>query len=129
MMFCRAGVRIRGGERYVRKDLAEHSRLYWAFVHYNRHAVDSSHGWGHNSQWSTNFRRDYVDNDAYYYNVDGGRDIHAETIEVSSEPNEMSNPLLTLPMRIELLTNRCFIRTPERSFDEYYDDVTYREPK
>jgi len=75
MMFCRAGARIRGGAHFVRKDLAEHSHLYWAFVRRNRTAVDASHGWGHNSQWSTDFRRDYVDQDAYYYNVDGDNEI------------------------------------------------------
>ena len=138
MMFCRAGVRIRGGERFVRKDLAEHSHLYWAFVRHNRPAVDRSHGWGHNSQWSTDFRRDYVDQDAYYYNVDGDNvngdnvngqiDIHDDEIG-DPGPYHAEDPELTLPMRIELLTNRCFIRTPERSYNEDFDAVTYREPR
>ncbi len=129
MMFCRAGVRIRGGVHFVRKDLAEHSRLYWAFVRRNRPAVDSSHGWGHNSQWSTDFRRDYVDQDAYYYNVDGYIDVHDASVGEPGEPNRDEDPHLTLPMCIELLTNRCFIRTPERSYDEGFGDVTYREPR
>lgn len=129
MLFCRAGVRIRAGEQVVHKDLAEHSHLYWAFVRNNRPAVDASHGWGHNSQWSTDFRRDYVDDAAYYYNVDGRIDIHDESTGSPEEPNHYGDPHLALPMRIELLTHRCFIRTPERSYDEYFDDVTYREPK
>lgn len=129
MLFCRAGVRIRAGERVVRKDLAEHSRLYWAFVRNNRPAVDASHGWGHNSQWSTNFRRDYVDDTAYYYNVDGAIDIHDEDTGAPGAPIQEGDPHLTLPMRIELLTHRCFIRTPERSYDEGFDEVTYHEPK
>ncbi|HEY7093646.1 MAG TPA: hypothetical protein VH393_10725 [Ktedonobacterales bacterium] len=129
MLFCRAGVRVRAGERVAHKDLAEHSRLYWAFWRNNRPAVDRSHGWGHNSQWSTDFRRDYVDDEAYYYNVDGEEDIHEEWTGSPGEPNDHGDPRLTLPMRIELLTNRCFIRTPERFFSEGFDNVTYQEPK
>ena len=129
MLFCRAGVRIRAGEQVVQKDLAEHSHLYWAFVRNNRPAVDASHGWGSNSQWATCFRRDYVDDTAYYYNVDGVIDILDERTGEPGEPNRSGDPHLTLPMRIELLTHRCFIRTPERFYDEYFNEVTYREPK
>lgn len=132
MMFCRAGVRVRGGERFVRKDIAEHSHLYWAFVRNNRPAVDRSHGWGHNSQWSTDFRRDYMDEDAYYYCVDGYVDVHDESTEEPGEPggaNAEGDPDLTLSMRIELLTNRCFISNSERHYIEDLDDVTYREPR
>jgi hypothetical protein len=128
MLLCRAGVRIRAGERVAQKDLAEHSRLYWAFVRNNRPAVDASHGWGHNSQWTTSFRRDYVDDDAYHYNVDGDCDVHEEFTGSPGGPNN-KGVHLTLPMRIELLTNRCFIRTPERWSDEDFDNITYEEPK
>lgn len=129
MMFCRAGVRVRGGQRFVRKDTAEHSHLYWAFVRRNRPADDRSHGWGHNSQWSTSFRRDYVDHDSYFYNVDGGIDIQDDSTGAPGYPYREGDHHLTLPMRIELVTNRCFIRTTERSYIEDFDDVTYREPK
>lgn len=129
MMFCRAGVRVRGGERVVRKDLAEHSHLYWAFVRRNRPAVDLSHGWGSNSQWSTSFRRDYVDHDAYYYNVDGEVDIHDDRYGAPGSPYHVGDSQLTLAMRIELLTNRCFVRTPERFYNEDFDLITYREPR
>jgi hypothetical protein len=129
MLFCRAGVRIRAGERIVQKDLAEHSRLYWAFVRNNRPAVDESHGWGHNSQWSTRFRRDYVDDEAYFYNVDGDIDIHDESTGGPGYPNRYRDPHLTLASRIELLTHRCFICTPERFYNEEFGDVTHREPK
>jgi hypothetical protein len=76
MLFCRAGVRVRGGTRHVRKNIAETSRIYWTFARNNRPATDDSHGWGSNSQWATDFRRDYAGDDAYYYDVDGEVDIH-----------------------------------------------------
>ncbi len=129
MLFCGADVRLRAGKRVVHNDVAEHSHLYWAFVRNNRPAADASHGWGHNSQWSTRFRGDYVDDEAYYYSVDGEIDIHDESTGARGEPNHRRGPHLTLPMRIELLTHRCFIRTSERSYGEDFDDVTYREPK
>ena len=77
MLFCRAGL---GSWRrtFIRKDIAENSRLYWTYARHNRQAVDLSHGSGHNSQWSTDFRRDYVTQDAYYYNVDGEDDIRED---------------------------------------------------
>lgn len=120
MLFCRSGVRVRGGSRHIRKDIAENSRIYWTFARNNRPPRDGSHGWGSNSQWSTNFRRDYLDDDAYCYNVDGEVDIH--------QPDATDSGL-SLPSSIELLTNRCFIVTPERYYDEDFSFVTYREPK
>lgn len=122
MLFCRAGVRVRGGEHLINKDIAENSRMYWTYIRHNRKAIDDSHGWGHNSQWRTDFRRDYVTKEAYYYNVDGEDDIYEddkfiETDAYSLEP-DFHNPDLTLSQRIELLTNRCFIITSERRFNE-----------
>ncbi len=133
MLFCRAGVRVRGGEHFIRKDIAENSRLYWAYTRNNRQAVDQSHGWGHNSQWGTDFRRDYVTQDAYYYNVDGEDDIReddkvAETAVFFGE-SESSEPALTLSQRTELLTDRCFIITPERRYEESPESDRWREPR
>lgn len=126
MLFCRAGVKVRGGVGFIRKDIAENSRLYWAYTRNNRQAVDLSHGWGHNSQWGTDFRRDYVDDDTYYYNVDGGHDIHEEA---RAEYQNGDEPTLTLPQRIELLTNRCFILTQERFYHEEFWDVYCQESR
>lgn len=120
MLFCRAGVRVRGGMTHVRKDIAENSRIYWTFARNNRPPRDHSHGWGHNSQWSTDFRRDYLGDDAYYYNVDGEVDMHHP---------DATEPGLSLASRIELLTHRCFVVTPERFYDEEFGLVSYREPR
>jgi hypothetical protein len=38
-----------------------------------------SHGWGSNSQWGTDFRRDYVTDEAYVYNVDGTIDLNQDS--------------------------------------------------
>jgi hypothetical protein len=129
LLFARAGVAVRGGRDHIVKEIAETSRLYWTYWRNNRRAVDLSHGWGHNSQWNTDFRRDYVTDQGYHYNVDEQIDIDDESTGAPGEPNRTGDPHLTLPMRIELLTHRCFIRTPERFYNEDFDAVTYQEPK
>lgn len=133
MLFCRAGVRIRAGSHVVCKDIAEHSRMYWAYRHSNRRPVDLSHGWGSNSQWATDFRRDYVTGEAYVYNVDGRIDLNEDgrvfNIYGWGEIDEADAPYNTRPVLIELLTHRCFTLTPERTDDEFPYNLTYREPR
>ena len=41
---------------------------------------------------------DYVDEEAYYYNVDGEADIHEEWTGSPGEPNNHGDPSLTLTM-------------------------------
>ena len=107
MMVCRAGVRVRGGLRHILKEIAEKSTLYWTFRRNNRPASDQSHGWGHNSQWRTDFRRDYEDVTAFWYNVDG--DAPDEMEGRWADPDDDDG--LTPSQRWELVVNRCFIVT------------------
>ena len=58
-------------------------------------------GWGHNSQWKTDFRRDYVTHDAQHFNVDGQIDI-AGPIDRAGSPSETE-------MR-DLVRHRCLVR-------------------
>ncbi len=117
MLFSRAGVRVSGGSRFVHKEIAESSTLYWAYRRKNRPYQDLSHGWGSNSQWRTAFRRDYRVGQGFYYNVDGKHDLGA------SEPAEEDRDDLTREERIELLTNRCFVTTMKPHCDLWpYDD-------
>jgi hypothetical protein len=118
MMFSRAGVRISGGTRFIRKDVAESSTLYWAFRRKNRPFRDLSHGWGSNSQWRTSFRRDYRIGEEFHYNVDGKHDLAVP------EPATEDRDGLTPAERVELLTNRCFVTTTKPHDDLWpYDDM------
>ncbi|MCQ3931700.1 MAG: hypothetical protein DPW16_14685 [Chloroflexi bacterium] len=108
MMLCRAGVKVRGGTNHIVKSIAENSVMYWAFWRRNRPYKDLSHGWGHNSQWRTDFRRDYRDNDTFYYNVDATENVLLPF--VYKGPN-LNRDMLKPEERVELLLNRCFIRT------------------
>lgn len=76
LLMARGGVTVRAGARVLDPAVAAGSPLYWAWLRRNRPAVDLSHGWGHNSQWRTSFRRDYLVDGTCHYNVDarGPRD-------------------------------------------------------
>ena len=128
LLFSRAGVKVRGGINRIHKAIAEHSTLYFTFVRRNRPVSDLSHGWGHNSQWRTPFRRDYEDSSAFYYNVDGRYDLARTDRVLTGFEQKLTEPLHRAE-RIELLVNRCFICTnkPHHDLCPFYD--TYVEKK
>jgi len=70
LLLARAGVTVRAGARWLIPKVAERSALYWAWWRPGRVAADESRGWGPNSQWRTDFRRDYYIDRQAYYNVD-----------------------------------------------------------
>lgn len=115
LLICRAGVHVRGGADFILKDIAESSTLYWAHQRKNRPYRDLSQGWGHNSQWRTEFRRDYTNGRDFVYNADGTRDARLpDPKREDLSPDE----------RVELLINRCFVRTPEPDDDLFpYNDT------
>jgi hypothetical protein len=78
---------------------------------------DLSLGWGHNSQWGTDFRRDYEDAEHFYFNVDGAVDLRIPL----SEQQEVWDGLadLSLDARRELLVHRCFVKCPLRHDDRW----------
>jgi hypothetical protein len=108
LLFNRAGVRVRAGARHAERGVADRSPLYWAFLRRHRPTVDRSHGWGHNSQWRTDFRLDYRTPTGGRVNADGYQDI--DNAEGDLSPDE---ELLTSAERRELVRNRSLLRTPE----------------
>nr|WP_062332618.1 hypothetical protein [Herbidospora sakaeratensis] len=71
LLLSRAGVVVTAGERHLVAGVADRSTLYWTHRRRDRPARDLSHGWGHNSQWRTAARRDYLADGHFHYNVDG----------------------------------------------------------
>jgi len=121
LLICRAGVRVRGGRDYIKKEIAERSTLYFTFWRKNRPVDDLSHGWGSNSQWRTSFRRDYVDESCLYYNVDGSTDPFHPIEGPHIFPG--SGEDLSPEERVELLVNRCFIVSEKSHQGRWpYDD-------
>lgn len=118
MLFSRSGVRVRGGTDFINKTVAETSTLYFTHRRLSRPTEDLSMGWGHNSQWRTDFRRDYEVDGNLLFNVDGKRDLLSppETTEPDADG-------LTIEDRIELCMNRCFIKPEKPHADLWvYDD-------
>ena len=107
MVFARAGVKVRAGAHHAEQGVADRSPLYWTFLRRHRPTIDLSLGWGHNSQWSTDFRRDYSTDHAHHLNIDVTGDIDAD------DPADGDlTPLLTGADRRDLVRHRCLIRTP-----------------
>ncbi|MDJ0841445.1 MAG: hypothetical protein QNK37_33365 [Acidobacteriota bacterium] len=109
MLFSRAGVHVSAGCDRISKEVAETSTLYWAYRRKNRPVEDLSQGWGGNSQWRTDFRRDYRIGDQLYFNVDGTEDLADPAIELRDD--------LTQEEWVELVVHRCLIITKKRHDD------------
>jgi len=107
LLISRAGCRVRAGRRWMVREIAERSTLYWAYARNTRPTDDPSRGWGSNSQWRTSFRRDYVLDGALYYNVDGRESPGGADREL----NEAE--------RMELLRHRCFVTCAKASDDRW----------
>jgi hypothetical protein len=103
MVLARAGVAVIGGERHINKEIAETSTLFWAYHRVDRPVEDLSVGWGHNSQWGTRFRRDYVVEGKAYLNVDGKSGTAAEDRTLTALREKLGDHAN------ELLLHRCFI--------------------
>lgn len=122
MLFSRSGVEVIGGRQHIVKEIAEQSVLYFTFWRVNRKTFDQSKGWGHNSQWRTNFRRDYESEGTWFYNVDGRNSLNApKDSELDQEDG------LTLEQRIELCKNRCFVVSSVNDDDLYPFNERFEE--
>ena len=119
--------------------VAEQSTLYWAHRRLQRPTDDLSVGWGHNSQWRTAFRRDYADDEHYYFNVDGDMDIGGPVPRWNTaasrarwdgrDPGHDPAHPLPLEARRELLVHRCFVRSTPPDVDHfpYKDTLTVKK--
>ena len=109
LLISRAGVRVRAGRDHVVKEIAETSTLYWAWARNHRRTRDLSQGWGSNSQWRTDFRRDYALDGRFWYNVDAKQKWE----------DWMFPDRATLP---ELVRHRCRMtfEADDRAIDPYW---------
>jgi hypothetical protein len=118
MMYCRAGCVVSGGTEHVVKEVAERSKLYWSFRRKDRPHSDQSHGWGSNSQWRTQLRRDYWSPGRGRYNVDGKESLNELTGSADG---------VAVTMMVELIRHRCLIRTAVDDSDLDPYRYTYTE--
>jgi hypothetical protein len=128
MLFARAGVRVRCKPGLLTKSIAEDSVLYFTYWRNRRKVADLAHGWGHNSQWRTEFRRDYLADGWFHYNVDAKRAVSDDN---GLSPNSHDDDLddLTENERVELLVNRCFVTCTKSDEDRWPYDDRYSEKR
>jgi hypothetical protein len=103
MVFSRAGVEVSGGAEVLDPELATTSMLYWTNHRCRRPCDDLSMGWGANSSFYTEFRRDLVIGGKAYLQVDAPED---------SDPQQRE---FTLAQWQEFMLHRCFVRTKHES--------------
>jgi hypothetical protein len=101
LLFSRSGVRVRAGVRHAVAGIADRSTLCQVFLRRHRDTSDGSLGWGHNSQWKTDFRRDYMTHDAQHFNVDGQIDVAGLTDRTGSPSDAEIR---------DLVRHRCLVR-------------------
>jgi hypothetical protein len=70
LVFTRAGVHVRAGSAHAVPGVADRSTLHWEYWRRHRVTSDGSFWWGHNSQWKTAPRRDYVTSRGHVYDFD-----------------------------------------------------------
>jgi hypothetical protein len=122
LLFMRAGVSVSAGVQVANPSVASTSKLYWAHRRKNRLCHDLSYGWGSNSSWRTAFRRDYLLDGIYYFNVDG--DVDLSTLSAGAAGDERLSPA----ERVELVTHRCFVHSTKNSDDLFPYDDRYSMP-
>jgi hypothetical protein len=97
LLLIRSGVAVRAGVNVLDPLVSTSSCLYWSWWRRNRRVRDMSHPWGGNSQWGTDFRRDYIVGDELYYNVDW----------LGVAPTERFPSRIPEKYRAPLLRHRC----------------------
>lgn len=102
MLFNRTGVTVRAGARHLVAGIADRSTLYDVFIRRHRDTYDGSLGWGTSSQWKTDFRRDYLTDSAFHFDVDEEPDSECG---FNGEPRG-----LTPAERSDLVRYRCLTR-------------------
>ena len=122
LLFSRSGVVVSGGSGHVDKRVAEASTLYFIHRRLHRRTNDPSKGWGSNSQWRTDFRRDYEHRGQWVYHADGKNLLGLDATAGGDRDG------LTAEERIELCKNRCFIVTGKDDVDLWPYDDRYEEP-
>jgi hypothetical protein len=102
MLFNRTGVTVRAGARHLVAGIADRSLLHEVFARRYRATLDESLGWGSSSQWKTDFRRDYLTDAAFHFDVDEKSD---SDLDFLGKPKG-----LTPAERADLVRHRCLTR-------------------
>ncbi len=111
LVFARCGKSVRCHPSWgILEGVADKSTLHFTNERTGRPTNDLSHGWGYNSQWRTDFHRNYRSGGFAFYNVDGTLDLGSPEAPLTG-PNQTPEEL-TLAQARELVMHRGFVLTP-----------------
>jgi len=128
LVMSRAGCKVIGGKNKINKNIAENYTLYWSHWRLDKKYNDQSLAWGSNSQWRTNFRRDYVLDKCLIYNHDADIIISDNQYIFADEGIKkkfdkgyynQDFPNFTNYQIIELITNRSLIFSNINNIEVY----------
>lgn len=108
LVFARAGVRVRAGSAHAAPGVADQSGLHWEYWRRHRTTVDGSFWWGHNSQWKTEVRRDYITSRGHVYDFDALYGFYGRRRRFLADHSALQ-PLT--PDQASFIKNRCQLRT------------------
>jgi hypothetical protein len=110
LVFTRAGVHVRAGSAHAVPGVADRSTLQWEYWRRYRPTCDGSFWWGHNSQWKTELRRDYITSRGHVYDYDAFSSFSRQ-IRLSAADDSAQAPLTA--DQVSFIKNRCQLRTDE----------------
>jgi hypothetical protein len=108
LVFTRAGVHVRAGSLHAVPAIADRSTLHWEYWRRHRTTSDGSFFWGHNSQWRTELRRDYITSRGRVYDFDALSSYSRrkrQTLTGDSDPQPLTAD------QASFIKNRCQLRT------------------
>lgn len=108
LVFSRAGVHVRAGAAHAVPGIADRSTLQWEYWRRHRDTYDDSFWWGHNSQWKTALRRDYITGQGHVYDYDAFSSF-SRGIRMLTPDDNADQPLT--PDQENFIKNRCQLRT------------------
>jgi hypothetical protein len=116
LVFARAGVHTRAGSAHAVPGTADRSTLHWEYWRRHRTTSDGSFWWGHNSQWKTELRRDYITSRGHVYDFDAFSSFSRQgRLAVAGDSPQA--PLTD--DQASFIKNRCQLRTDEEPSFHY----------
>jgi hypothetical protein len=108
LVFTRAGVHVQAGSAHAVPGVADRSTLHWEYWRRHRTTWDGSFWWGHNSQWKTAPRRDYITSRGHVYDFDALFSSHLRRMREHRADGRARHPLTA--DQASFIKNRCQLR-------------------
>jgi hypothetical protein len=128
LVFTRAGAHVLAGSEHAMPGVADRSTLHWEYWRRHRTTSDGSFWWGHNSQWRTQLRRDYIAARGHVFDFDSFSSW-SNRRRLSPASDTAHQPLTA--DQASFIKNRCQLRgndDPDFDYLNYGIDERPRDP-